>query len=149
MLNRSVLMGRLVADPELRNTQNGVSVVQFRLAVDRDYTPKGQEKQTDFINVAAWRGTAEFIAKHFEKGQLIALTGSIQTRSYTDSQGNKRSVTEVIADQAYFAGSKKESGNRASRESGADTVPAYESRLPAEALGDFEEIDTDDSELPF
>ena len=149
MLNRAILMGRLVADPELRNTQSGVPVIQISIAVDRDYTPKGQEKQTDFINIVAWSNTAEFIAKHFEKGQLIALTGSIQTRSYTDSQGNKRSVTEVIADQAYFAGSKKESGNRASRESGADTVPAYESRLPAEALGDFEEIDTDDSELPF
>lgn len=149
MLNRAILMGRITKSPELKNTQSGVPVIQISIAVDRDYTPKGQEKQTDFINVVAWRGTAEFIAKHFEKGQLIALTGSIQTRSYTDSQGNKRSVTEVIADQAYFAGSKKESGNRASRESGADTVPAYESRLPAEALGDFEEIDTDDSELPF
>lgn len=148
MLNRAILMGRITKSPELKNTQSGVPVLQISIAVDRDYTPKGQEKQTDFINVVAWRGTAEFIAKHFEKGQLIALTGSIQTRSYTDSQGNKRSVTEVIADQVYFAGSKKESGNRASRESGADTVPAYESRLPAEALGDFEEISAD-SDLPF
>ena len=149
MLNRAILMGRITKSPELKTTPNGVSVIQISIAVDRDYTPKGQEKQTDFIDVVAWRNTAEFIAKHFGKGQLIALTGSIQTRSYTDSQGNKRSVTEVIADQAYFAGSKKESGNRDSRESGADTVPAYESRLPADALGDFEEIDTDDSELPF
>ena len=149
MLNRAILMGRIIKSPELKTTPNGVSVIQISIAVDRDYTPKGQEKQTDFINVVAWRGTADFIAKHFEKGQLIALTGSIQTRSYTDNQGNKRSITEVIADQAYFAGSKKESGNLASRESGADTVPAYESRLPADALGDFEEIDTDDSELPF
>lgn len=149
MLNRAILMGRITKSPELKTTPNGVSVIQISIAVDRDYTPKGQEKQTDFINVVAWRNTAEFIAKYFEKGQLIALSGSIQTRSYTDNQGNKRSVTEVIADQAYFAGSKKESGNLASRESGADTVPAYESRLPAEALGDFEEIDTDDSALPF
>ena len=149
MLNRAILMGRITKSPELKTTPNGVSVIQISIAVDRDYTPKGQEKQTDFIDVVAWRNTAEFIAKHFGKGQLIALTGSIQTRSYTDSQGNKRSVTEVIADQAYFAGSKKESGNLASRGSGADTVPAYESRLPADALGDFEEIDTDDSELPF
>lgn len=132
MLNRSVLMGRLVADPELRNTQNGVSVVQFRLAVDRDYTPKGQEKQTDFINVAAWRGTAEFIAKHFEKGQLIALAGSIQTRSYTDNQGNKRSVTEVIADQVYFCGGKNDNKK---------TEPSFDEN-------DFEEISTD-SDLPF
>lgn len=149
MLNRAILMGRITKSPELKTTPNGVPVIQISIAVDRDYTPKGQEKQTDFIDVVAWRNTAEFISKYFEKGQLIALAGSIQTRSYTDNQGNKRSVTEVIADQAYFAGSKKESGNLASRESGADTVPAYESRLPADALGDFEEIDTDDSELPF
>ena len=132
MLNRSVLMGRLVADPELRNTQNGVAVVQFRLAVDRDYTPKGQEKQTDFINVAAWRGTAEFIAKHFEKGQLIALAGSIQTRGYTDNQGNKRSVTEVIADQVYFCGGKNDNKK---------AEPSFDEN-------DFEEISTD-SDLPF
>lgn len=106
MLNRAILMGRITKSPELKNTQSGVPVIQISIAVDRDYTPKGQEKQTDFINVVAWRGTAEFIAKHFEKGQLIALTGSIQTRSYTDSQGNKRSVTEVIADQVYFCGGK-------------------------------------------
>ena len=132
MLNRAILMGRITKSPELKNTQSGVPVIQISIAVDRDYTPKGQEKQTDFINIVAWRGTAEFIAKHFEKGQLIALTGSIQTRSYTDSQGNKRSVTEVIADQVYFCGGKNDNKKE---------KPSFDEN-------DFEEISTD-SDLPF
>lgn len=132
MLNRAILMGRITKSPELKTTQNGVSVIQISIAVDRDYTPKGQEKQTDFIDVVAWRGTAEFIAKHFEKGQLIALTGSIQTRSYTDNQGNKRSVTEVIADQVYFCGGKNDNKKE---------KPSFDEN-------DFEEISTD-SDLPF
>ena len=132
MLNRAILMGRITKSPELKTTPNGVSVIQISIAVDRDYTPKGQEKQTDFINVVAWRGTAEFIEKHFEKGQLIALTGSIQTRSYTDNQGNKRSVTEVIADQVYFCGGKNDN----------------KKEKPSLDENDFEEI-SDDSDLPF
>ena len=132
MLNRAILMGRIIKSPELKKTPNGVSVIQISIAVDRDYTPKGQEKQTDFINVVAWRGTAEFIEKHFEKGQLIALTGSIQTRSYTDNQGNKRSVTEVIADQVYFCGGKNDNKKE---------KPSFDEN-------DFEEISTD-SDLPF
>lgn len=132
MLNRAILMGRITKSPELKTTPNGVSVIQISIAVDRDYTPKGQEKQTDFIDVVAWRGTAEFIAKHFGKGQLIALTGSIQTRSYTDNQGNKRSVTEVIADQVYFCGGKNENKK---------TEPTFDER-------DFEEIGAD-PDLPF
>ena len=132
MLNRAILMGRITKSPELKTTPNGVLVIQISIAVDRDYTPKGQEKQTDFINVVAWRGTAEFIEKHFEKGQLIALTGSIQTRSYTDNQGNKRSVTEVIADQVYFCGGKNDNKKE---------KPSYDEN-------DFEEI-SDDSDLPF
>ena len=132
MLNRAILMGRITKSPELKTTPNGVSVIQISIAVDRDYTPKGHEKQTDFINVVAWRGTAEFIEKHFEKGQLIALTGSIQTRSYTDNQGNKRSVTEVIADQVYFCGGKNDNKKE---------KPSFDEN-------DFEEI-SDDSDLPF
>ena len=132
MLNRAILMGRITKSPELKTTPNGVSVIQISIAVDRDYTPKGQEKQTDFINVVAWRNTAEFIAKYFEKGQLIALAGSIQTRSYTDNQGNKRSVTEVIADQVYFCGGKNDNKKE---------KPSYDEN-------DFEEI-SDDSDLPF
>ena len=132
MLNRAILMGCITKSPELKTTPNGVSVIQISIAVDRDYTPKGQEKQTDFINVVAWRGTAEFIEKHFEKGQLIALTGSIQTRSYTDNQGNKRSVTEVIADHVYFCGGKNDN----------------KKEKPSLDENDFEEI-SDDSDLPF
>lgn len=132
MLNRAILMGRITKSPELKTTPNGVPVIQISIAVDRDYTPKGQEKQTDFINVVAWRGTAEFISKHFEKGQLIALAGSIQTRSYTDNQGNKRSVTEVIADQVYFCGGKNDNKKE---------KPSFDEN-------DFEEISTD-SDLPF
>ena len=132
MLNRAILMGHITKSPELKTTPNGVPVIQISIAVDRDYTPKGKEKQTDFIDVVAWRGTAEFISKHFEKGQLIALTGSIQTRSYTDNQGNKRSVTEVIADQVYFCGGKNENKK---------TEPTFDE-------SEFEEISTD-SDLPF
>ena len=132
MLNRAILMGRITKYPELKTTPNGVPVIQISVAVDRDYTPKGQEKQTDFIDVVAWRNTAEFIAKYFDKGQLIALAGSIQKRSYTDNQGNKRSVTEVLADQVYFCGGKNENKK---------TEPTFDER-------DFEEISTD-SDLPF
>ena len=99
MLNRVVLMGRLVADPELRHTANNVAVTSFRIAVDRNYTPKGAERQTDFINIVTWRNTAEFVSRYFRKGQLVALEGSIQTRSYTDNQGNNRTAFEVVADQ--------------------------------------------------
>lgn len=132
MLNRAILMGRITKSPELKTTPSGVPVIQISVAVDRNYTPKGQEKQTDFIDVVAWRNTAEFIAKYFDKGQLIALAGSIQKRSYTDNQGNKRSVTEVIADQAYFCGGKNENKK---------TEPTFDE-------SDFEEI-SDDSDLPF
>ena len=132
MFNRAILMGRITKVPELKTTSNGVPVIQISVAVDRDYTPKGQEKQTDFIDVVAWRNTAEFIAKYFDKGQLIALAGSIQKRSYTDNQGNKRSVTEVLADQVYFCGGKNENKK---------TEPTFDE-------SDFEEI-SDDSDLPF
>lgn len=132
MLNRAILMGRITKSPELKNTQSGVSVIQISVAVDRDYTPKEQEKKTDFIDVVAWRNTAEFIAKYFDKGQLIALAGSIQKRSYTDNQGNKRSVTEVIADQVYFCGGKNDNKKE---------KPSFDEN-------DFEEI-SDDSDLPF
>ena len=89
-MNSICLLGRLTADPELRNTPNGISVTNFDVAVDRSYTPKGQEKQVDFIPVQAWRQTAEFVCKYFRKGQRIALQGSLQSRSYTDKDGNKR-----------------------------------------------------------
>lgn len=107
MLNKVILMGRLTAEPELKQTPSGVAVTSFTLAVERNYTPKGSEKQTDFINIVAWRHTAEFISKCFTKGQLVAVDGSLQVRNYDDKDGNKRYITEVVAEQVYFAESKK------------------------------------------
>lgn len=139
MLNSVCLMGRLVADPELRQTPSGVSVCSFRIAVDRTYQPKGQEKQTDFINIVTWRGTAEFVSRYFRKGQLVAVQGSIQTSQYTDRDGNKRTAFDVVADNVFFAEKKAESGET-KQGAGYDHSPDIQ--------GDFEEIIGDES-LPF
>lgn len=139
MLNSVCLMGRLTADPELKSTQSGVSVCSFRIAVDRTYTPKGQEKQTDFINIVTWRGTAEFVSRYFRKGQLVAVQGSIQTSQYTDRDGNKRTAFDVVADNVFFAEKKAESGET-KQGAGYDHSPDIQ--------GDFEEIISPD-ELPF
>lgn len=143
MLNVAVLMGRLCADPELRHTQNDVSVTSFAIAVDRSYQKQGQERQCDFINIVAWRGTADFVCKYFTKGQLIAVQGSIQTRTYTDRDGNKRKAFEVVADNVHFAESKKDSGNKSTYK--ADVEPPQYSTGDT---GDFEEIPSSD-DLPF
>lgn len=153
MLNRAILMGRLVADPELRHTANNVAVTTFRIAVDRNYTPKGAERQTDFINIVAWRNTADFVSRYFHKGQLVALEGSIQTRSYTDNQGNNRTAFEVVADQVYFAESRNSSSQNPSASSFAPP-PAFDeppkgASFSVGDIGDFEAIDTDDGLLPF
>ena len=105
MLNCAIIMGRLTADPELRKTPSDVSVTSFTVAVDRKYN-SGEEKIADFINVVAWRGSADFVCKYFKKGQMIAIQGAIQTRSYDDKDGNKRWATEIIADNVSFCGSK-------------------------------------------
>lgn len=105
MLNTVILMGRLTRDPELRQTPQGISVTQFSLAVDRNYG-KTEEKQTDFINITAWRSTADFVAKYFTKGQLVAIRGRLQTRQWQDQTGQKRYVTDVVADEVFFAESK-------------------------------------------
>ena len=139
MLNSVCLMGRLTADPELKSTQSGVSVCSFRIAVDRTYQPKGQEKQTDFINIVTWRGTAEFVSRYFRKGQLVAVQGSIQTSQYTDRDGNKRTAFDVVADNVFFAEKKAESGET-KQGAGHDHSPDIQ--------GDFEEIIGDES-LPF
>jgi single-strand DNA-binding protein len=139
MLNSVCLMGRLTADPELKSTQLGVSVCNFRIAVDRTYTPKGQEKQTDFINIITWRSTAEFVSRYFRKGQLVAVQGSIQTGQYTDRDGNKRTTFDVVADNVFFAEKKAESGET-KQGAGYDHSPDIQ--------GDFEEIIGDES-LPF
>lgn len=107
MLNNVVLMGRLTNDPERRTTPNGVSVTPFTIAVERNYK-NGDEKQTDFINCVAWRGTADFVSTYFKKGQMIAIQGSIETRNYEDKNGNKRTAVEVRVDNVSFCGSKNE-----------------------------------------
>jgi single-strand DNA-binding protein len=143
MLNVAVLMGRLTKDPELRQTPNGVSVTTFTIAVDRDYTPKGQERQADFIDIVAWRNTAEFVCKYFRRGQLVAVQGSIQTRTYTDRYGNNRKAVEVVADNVNFAEPKRESNSHSANVFAADTQPHYSGQQD-----DFEKIPSDD-DLPF
>lgn len=107
-LNKVVLAGRMVESPELRTTQTGLPITQFRLAVNKRGAKDGQQPQTDFITVVAWRQTAEFITRYFKKGNAICVVGSIQTRSYTDKNNQKRTATEVVADEAYFVESKAE-----------------------------------------
>lgn len=108
MLNKAILIGRFTRDPELRSTPQGVSTCSFTLAVDRNFVRQGEERKADFINCVAWRTTAEFISKYFRKGNLVAVEGSIQTRSWDDQDGKKRYVTEVIVNQTYFVESKKD-----------------------------------------
>ena len=148
-MNNICLLGRLTADPELRHTPSLVAVTSFTVAVDRSYTPKGQERQADFIPVVAWRQTAEFVCRYFRKGQRIALQGSLQSRSYTDKDGNKRTAYEVVADNVFFAESKN--GGAAPASHYDNQVPQYSEPQPAfstASSGDFEEIVSDD-ELPF
>ena len=101
MLNRVILMGRLTAEPDYRTTQSGAPFARFTLAVDRDYTPQGAERKTDFLDIIVWRNTADFVSKYFHKGQLVAVQGTIQVNSYTDREGNKRRSWDVVADQVY------------------------------------------------
>lgn len=166
MLNRIILMGRLVADPELRQTPNGISVATFCVAVDRNYQSKNSsEKQTDFINCVAWRQTGEFISRYFAKGRMIAVEGSLQTRRYEDKTGAKRTAYEVIVDQAYFADSRpggaqggnyQAEGNSYGGYGAApqQSAPRFEEPQRGQSLsvgsfGGFEELDTDDGDLPF
>ena len=117
MLNVVALMGRLTADPELRHTPQGAAVANFTLAVDRSFVRQGEERQADFIGIVCWRSTAEFVCKYFQKGSLIAVNGSIQTRKYQDKNGNNRTAFEVVADNVHFAGTKKDNqGGSAERE---------------------------------
>ena len=150
-LNKVILGGRLTADPELKQTPSGVPVVSFGLAVNRRYQSKTADgapaqAQVDFINIVAWRQTAEFISRYFRKGSAICIVGSIQTRSWQDQQGQKRYATEVVADEAMFVDSKNESGS-ASGQYGADSYNAPSYSSPASAPK-FEELKTDD-DLPF
>ena len=149
MLNCCAIMGRLTADPELKKTNTGISVVSFTIAVDRNFVKQGEERQADFIDVVAWRQQAEFVSKYFHRGSMIAINGSIQTRNWEDKNGNKRKSTEIIADNVSFCGSKNETGTGAP--SGASSAPAYNEPAPSYSTadeGDFREI-PDEDDLPF
>lgn len=115
MINTVALMGRLTADPEIKTTSSGTSVTSFRIAVDRFYVKSGEQRQADFIPIVALRQTAEFICKYFTKGQMIAITGQIQSRNYQDKEGQNRTAIEVIAEQASFCGGKEEAKSRANQ----------------------------------
>ena len=149
-MNKVVLVGRLARDPELRTTQSGTAVVSFTVACDRRFTRQGEERQADFINCVAWNKTAEFISRYFTKGMRIALDGRIQTRSYDDQSGNKRYITEVVAEDVEFAQSKNEGGAGGYM---AD-VPAYSApQAPAAPQAPSAEIDgfmpVEEEDLPF
>ena len=140
MFNLVVLTGRLTADPELRYTANNTPVTSFSIAVNRRYKA-GEESQADFINIVAWRQTAEFIARYFRKGNAICVCGSLQTRTWTDNNGNKRYATEVVADEASFVERKSDSPRNDDYQTPAFNAPVSEAPK-------FEEIAGDD-DLPF
>lgn len=164
MLNHIVLMGRLTRDPELRRTGSGIAVASFSLAVDRDFgsSANNGEKETDFIDIVAWRNTAEFVSKYFTKGRMAVVSGRLQIRNWTDKEGNKRRSAEVVADNVYFGDSKRDA---AGDNGGYSPAPSYGySALAAPAAGsshgyaapaapapasDFSMIEDDDSQLPF
>ena len=150
-LNKVILAGRITADPELKQTPSGVSLVTFSLAVNRRFGSRdgqNQQPEADFFRITAWRNTAEFIAKYFRKGSAICICGSIQNRSWTDQNGQKRYVTDIIAEEANFVESRNsQDGQSAYGANDAYSAPAYSSPAQINAPK-FEEIKTDD-DLPF
>lgn len=143
MLNCAVIMGRLTADPELRQTPSSVPVTRFTVAVDRGYAKQGEERKTDFINVIAWRSTAEFVCKYFSKGSMIAVQGAIETGSY-EKDGIKRYTFEIKADNVSFCGGKNEQSSNEGVANNATTTPAFSSPT----ADDFAAM-ADDDDLPF
>lgn len=151
MLNRVDIMGRLTRDPELRYTQSNTPVTSFTLAVDRDYSGNGGEKQTDFIDCIAWRNTAEFVSKYFSKGRMAVVSGRLQVRTWDDKDGKKRKAVEIVAENVYFGDSKKDTDN-------GGYQPQYGNSAPPSQRGNnaysdygngFTELDGEDDELPF
>ena len=171
MLNHITIMGRLTRDPELRRTGSGIAVASFTIAVDRDFSPKdGGERETDFIDCVAWRQTGEFVSKYFTKGSMIVVSGRLQIRSWNDKDGNKRRTAEVVVDNIYFGGSKRdnEGGNAYGGNSygnntygsapayggysapSAPAAPAYGGySMPSAPASDFAVLNDDDAQLPF
>lgn len=172
MLNHITIMGRLTRDVELRRTGSGVAVASFTIACDRDYNPKdGSEKEVDFIDCTAWRGTGEFVSKYFSKGSTAIVSGRLQIRNYTDKDGNKRRAAEVVADSVYFGDSKKSSEGNSTyqnqnsypgssgdfsetealinkyQQQGGYSAPTYSA--PSAPASDFAMLDDDDAQLPF
>ena len=162
MLNVVVLMGRLVADPQLRQTPQGTSVASFRIAVDRNFARQGEQRQADFIDIVAWRQQAEFVSKYFQKGSPIVVEGSLQTRQYQDKNGNNRTAVEVVANQINFVPRTNGQGSAsgaagyapaapAAPATGGDSHPAVQDAAPSYSAGsseDFAVID-DNEDLPF
>lgn len=156
MLNKVVLMGRLTRDPELRYSPSGVAVVRFSLAVQRSYVKQGEERQTDFINITAFRSTAEFISKWFTQGQLMVVVGSLQSRSWDDKDGNKRFAMDVVAEEVHFGESKKDRDSSSTYQAPAPRAqaPAASAVPPAPSMGIDDGFDdtftpVDDADLPF
>ena len=149
MINRVILMGRLVADPELKTTNTGISVTSFRIAVDRAYVKQGEERQADFFDIVAWRSSAEFICRNFEKGSLIAIDGQLQSRRYQAKDGVERNVIEVVADNASFTGERREMSRVApAKEAPATPAPDITPQYQQGKIEDFE-IQMADDDLPF
>lgn len=146
MLNRIILMGRLTRDPELRHTQSGTAVASFSIAVERDFKDKQTgEKATDFIDIVAWRGTAEFVSRFFTKGSMAVVEGRLQMRDWTDKDGNKRRSSEVIADSVHFAGSRKDGGGAPAQQyQGSGYAPQADT-----ANAGYGDMPDEDGQLPF
>lgn len=144
MLNQIIIMGRLTRDPELRRTGSGIAVASFCVAVDRDYPSKETgEKETDFINCVAWRQTGEFVSKYFEKGRMIVVSGRLQIRKWTDNDGNNRTTAEIVADNIYFADSKKKEENAVTTHTTSFGGYGYK------PTSDWDMLKDDDAVLPF
>ena len=141
MLNKIIIMGRFTHDPELRRTGSGTAVTSFSLACDRDFKSQSGEKETDFIEVVAWKNTAEFVSKYFSKGRMAVVEGRLQIRDWTDKAGNKRTTAEVVADNVYFADSKRSESNDNQKEN----FNALSGRLN----DDFVPISEEGGEIPF
>ena len=152
MLNRIILMGRLTRDPELRRTGSGTAVTSFSLAVDRDFKSQSGEKETDFIDIVAWRNTAEFVSKFFTKGRMAVVEGRLQLRDWTDKDGNKRRNAEVVVDNIYFGDSKRDGSSGSDNYSAPARsygAPDGGYSVPTPGPSGFAEIDDEDGDLPF
>ncbi|MCI8653535.1 MAG: single-stranded DNA-binding protein [Angelakisella sp.] len=149
MFNKAILIGRLTADPELKQTTSGIYLVNFQIAVDRRFKGQDGERKADFITIVCWRQQAEFVSKYFHKGDAIGIEGTIQTRNYEDRQGNKRTAVEVVADNVFFVGGKSSgSAGPAMQAVPATPAPAAPVAYSSGAASDFEEVETD-NDLPF